>query len=196
MSKYIKNLKIKRPRNVGFTIVETLVAISILTLSILAGFTAVQNSLRSSISAKDQIVAFYLTQEAMEYIKNIRDQNALNFLNGDTSYTWLTGLSESSTAPCWHGGGGPAKSCIIDVTASPPNDIVNCTGTCPQLRRDPVTGLMGYNSGWTLTNFSRYVQFQNVVDGEEVRVIITISWIQGATTKTFQVTESLFNRLQ
>ena len=53
----------------GFTLVESLVAISILSLSILATFTAVQGGLKSSNYVKDEIVAYYLTQEAIEYIK-------------------------------------------------------------------------------------------------------------------------------
>ncbi len=65
-------------KNKGFTLVETLVAISILSLSILAGFTAVQNSLKSSVTAKNQMIAFYLTQDAMEFIKNKRGKRKKN----------------------------------------------------------------------------------------------------------------------
>ena len=44
----------------GFTLVETLVAISVLSLSIAGAFTAVQGGIQSSTVAKDQITAFYL----------------------------------------------------------------------------------------------------------------------------------------
>ncbi|KND52138.1 MAG: putative Type IV pilus pilin [Parcubacteria bacterium C7867-003] len=191
------NFNYKKNNTKGFTLVETLVAISILTISILAGFTAVQESLRNSITAKNQITAFYLVQDAMEYIKNVRDENALNFLDGNLSSTWLKGISEAGTAPCWHGGGGAAKSCYIDTTLTVANgSINNCTGTCPDIRREASSGLMGYNAAWTPTQFKRTIQLQEIVPNEEVRVTITISWTQGVQSKSFQVSQSLFNRLQ
>lgn len=168
----------------GFTIVETLVAIGILSVSILAGFTAVQNGLKSSNTAKNQITAFYLVQEGMEYIKNKRDDNALDFINGGTS-TWLTGLNTCT-------GSG---TCQVD----PPQGTVSaCTGgpaTCNVLVLTTATGLYGYGAG-TQTSFRRGIQIRPGTLADEVFVTITISWLQGNTTKSFQVTQSVFNRLQ
>ena len=184
----------KSKNNIGFTLVETLVAISILSLSILAGFTAVQNGIKSSLTAKNQITAFYLVQEAMEIIKNVRDENALAFINGDNTRSWLYGMSSQASDECYFG-----KTCYVDSTTSVPANIIQtCSGvntTCPYLRMDSNTGLWGYTAGWTQTNFKRAVTFQNV-STDEVAVTVWISWTQGATTKSFQVTQSLFNRLQ
>lgn len=168
----------------GFTMVETLVAISILSISILAGFTAVQNGLKSSLAVKDQITAFYLVQEAVEYVKNIRDENALDFVNGGAS-TWLTGMS-SCNSPSF---------CYID---SPSKTISSCSGnnsTCPNLRMDNNSRLWGYNAGWSQTRFIRAITFQNI-SADEIAVTVWISWTQGATNRSFQVTETIFNRLQ
>ncbi len=171
-------------KNKGFTLVETLVAISILSLSILAGFTAVQNGLKSSLTAKNQIVAFYLVQEAMEYVKNKRDSNALDFINGGPS-TWLTGLSACNSP----------SVCYIDV----PSDVITaCSGvnsTCPNLVIKNSNGLYGYNAAGVTTNFKRAITYQTV-SADEVTFTIWISWTQGLSTKSFQVTHSLFNRLQ
>src|SRR4051812_46204680 len=101
----------------GFTLVETLVAVSILSLSIGAAFAAVQSGLQASSGAKDQVTAFYLAQEGMEYIKNVRDNNALNAINGGSN-TWLTGMAASSGDFCYFG-----KVCSID---SPLGTIANC----------------------------------------------------------------------
>ncbi len=179
----------------GFTLVETLVAISILSLSILAGFTAVQNSLKSSITAKDQMTAFYLTQEAMEFIKNRRDENALYFITNG-SRTWLTGMAAVAGDPCYFG-----KTCRIDSSASTIVDCATDGGTCSNLRQDTVInsstkGLYGYTGGWTATNFRRSITFQQVIPGQEISVTVTIRWTQGVLTKTFQITQSIFNRLQ
>lgn len=184
---------VPQKKNTGFTLVETLVAVSILSLSILATFTAVQNGLHSSSVSRDEVTAFYLTQEAIEYIKNIRDENALNAISGGSA-TWLTGLSEVSGDPCYFG-----KVCMIDaplknvmncgsaaVTSSPPN-------LCPVLRQDVLTGLLGYTPSWAATKFKREIQFVSV-NSDEVRVVVSISWTDKNQTKSFQVNESLFNR--
>ncbi len=81
----------------GFTLVETLVAITILLLAIGGPMFAVSQSLKSSYYARDQITAFYLAQDAIEYIRNLRDENAL------TGGTWSDFTSMS---------GGPISDCI------------------------------------------------------------------------------------
>ena len=63
--------------NKGFTIVESLVAISILVLAITGATSAIQTGISSYIFSKDQIIAFYLAQEGFEQIRNIRDENGL-----------------------------------------------------------------------------------------------------------------------
>ncbi|HEY4509194.1 MAG TPA: type II secretion system protein [Candidatus Paceibacterota bacterium] len=175
--------------NTGFTLVESLVAISILSLSIAATFTAVQNSIQNSTYAKDEITAFYLTQEAMEFIKNIRDENALHSISGQST-NWLASLSNVSSDPCYFG-----KTCVID---SPLKTVTACSGgfgSCPNLKEDSGTGLFGYTSGgtWLTTNFKREIQFQQVAS-DEISVIIKISWTSRGIPKSFQVTETLFNR--
>lgn len=183
MKKFIFNL------NNGFTMVETLVAISILSISILAGFTAVQNGLKASTTSKNQITAFFLVQEAMEFVKNVRDENSLAYING-ASRDWLYGMSEQASDPCYFG-----KNCIID---SHTRAIVACSGantTCSNLRMDPSTKYWGYNAGYGQTIFKRAISFQSV-SSDEIAVTIWVSWTEGASTKSFQVTENIFDRLQ
>ncbi|MDQ5969427.1 MAG: hypothetical protein QG579_584 [Patescibacteria group bacterium] len=196
MPKKIQNKKI---RKYGFTLVESLVAISILSMSIAATFTAVQNSLQNSSIAKDQTVAFYLAQEAVEFIKNRRDENALHNINGGTN-TWLTGISAVETDLCWFGGGStPQKTCAIDSWS---NTVLYCSGgfgTCDPLKQDTVSGsstfgLFGYTAGWTPTIFTREIQIREVVPNVEVEVMVRISWTSRWGLKFFVITENIFNR--
>lgn len=181
----------QKKQSAGFTLVETLVAISILSLSILGTFTAVQHSLQTSGFAKDQITAFYLVQEGMEYVRNMRDQNALASIasvnNGGGPVNWLTGLSASAPDPCYFG-----KTCRID---SPNATLATCSGgwgSCPNLLQDPTSGLFGYTGGWTDSRFRREMQITQV-SANEVKVTISIAWTSANFSKNFQVTESLFN---
>jgi prepilin-type N-terminal cleavage/methylation domain-containing protein len=174
-------------KSYGFTLVETLVAVSILSLSILASFTAVQTGIKSSTVARDQVTAFYMAQEAIEFIKNIRDENALHSISG-VSTNWLASMAASAGDPCYFG-----KTCIID---SPLKTITSCSGgfgTCQNLKQDSVSGLYGYTSTWTATNFKREIQFQSV-SANEITIIVKITWTNRSTSNSFQITESFFNR--
>ncbi len=171
----------------GFTLVETLVAISILSLVTTATLTAVQSALTNTNTTKDKITAFYLAQEGMEFIKNIRDENTLNILNG-AGTSWLAGLSGAVGDPCYFG-----KVCRID---SPAKTITYCgmsLNSCPNLNQDTVSKLYGYNGGWGPSAFKREIQFQQI-SPDEVTVLMTISWSSRGTTDSFQVTESFFRR--
>src|ERR1035437_529341 len=87
LSTMIKNI---HKNQHGFSLIETLIAVSILMIAIAGPLSLVQAGLFSSIHQRNQVTATYLAQEALEYIKNIRDTNSY------TQYTanlvdWLTG---------------------------------------------------------------------------------------------------------
>lgn len=177
-----ENLK----NNRGFTIVETLVAIGILSVAILGTYTAVQGGLQKSTIAKDEIIAFYLAQEAIEYVKNIRDENSLRGLGG-TSTHWLSGLSAQASDNCYFG-----KVCTIDSLLKVTANCAGGAGSCPNIRMDNTSGLWGYTGSWALTNFKREISFQSI-SANEVRVIVVVSWMSGGTSRSFQVSEIVFN---
>lgn len=181
-------------QNKGFTLVETLVAISILTMSILGTFTAVQNGLATSSFAKDQVIAFYLIQEAMEHVRNIRDDNGLASLYalefGGSESDWLNGMSSIPSDPCYFG-----KTCIIDSTLKSITSCPSGFGSCPILRQNSTSKLYGHSTsaGWVETKFRREVQFEQVTP-EEIAVIVRLSWNSGPFSKTITVRQSLFDK--
>src|SRR3989338_6121163 len=103
-----------RSKTKGFTIIESLIAISILLTAIAGAGSAVQTGISSYIFSKDQIIAFYLAQEGFEQIRNIRDENGLR------GRPWLTGLALGETY-------------YIDTIY---NNITPCSGPCPLVRQD------------------------------------------------------------
>lgn len=179
-----KNLQ----KNKGFTLVETLVAISILSMSILGTFTAVQSSLSKSSYAKDQVTAYYLIQESMEYIRNMRDENQLKFISGGSN-KWMTGISDAPGDPCW----ASSNYCYID---SPAKKVYTCSSdfnSCPFLKQDSATGLYGYTVGWTDTRFKRAIQIQNIDPLNEVIVKVRIDWTSENFPRSLQVQEWFYN---
>lgn len=74
----------------GFTIVEVLIAIFVITVGITSSLSLINFSISSAAVGKSQIIAASLAQEGMEIIRNIRDSNWLEDVAWDQG---LTGCS-------------------------------------------------------------------------------------------------------
>jgi Tfp pilus assembly protein PilV len=66
----------------GFTLIETLVAISIFTMSILGLMSVVASGITDTSYAKQKMAASYLAQEGIEYTRNTRDTSVLSSPGG------------------------------------------------------------------------------------------------------------------
>lgn len=162
----------------GFTIIETLIAISILVLAVTGAFSAAQNGISSAIFSKDQIVAFYLAQEGVEYVRNMRDQNGLANVN------WMQGIAEPGD-PCQFG-----TTCRVDAVVSSGN-LVACSGSCPNVKINE-NGFYTHQSG-TDTQFRREITLTNVVPNREVAITVRITWFKGLVNREFVARENIFN---
>ncbi|PIZ89621.1 MAG: hypothetical protein COX89_00565 [Candidatus Nealsonbacteria bacterium CG_4_10_14_0_2_um_filter_37_10] len=64
-------------KNKSFTLIEVLVAVSVLIIGVLGVFTVVQNITFSAQINSSKLAATYLAQEGLELVKNQRDSNWL-----------------------------------------------------------------------------------------------------------------------
>lgn len=170
---------------------ETLIAIAVLILALSAAFSVAQRGLSLSISSRDEVTAYYLAQEGVEVIRNLRDQNSLN------SLPWLTGISASVSDPCYFG-----NYCAVDSPNG--NYMQNCGSSpnnCPYLKQDqqsgsPTYGMYGIEpsrtSTWTQTVFKREL-FLKKISQNEVALTATIYWSKGLLQRNFVVHENLLN---
>jgi type II secretory pathway pseudopilin PulG len=163
--------------NQGFTLDESLVAIFILVLAVTGAFSAATSGINSAIHSKNQIVAFYLAQEAIEQIRNMRDENGLN------GRSWLYGIAEPGS-PCAFG-----NICRVDTVA---NTLTTCSGACPQLRQSTSNGFFGYNAGYEATVFRRDVSLARINDNE-ISILVTVEWSKGLVQREFRARENIFN---
>ena len=177
----------------GFTLVEAMVAISILSLAVTGPLLIAQKGVGSAIYARDQITAFYLAQEGIEYIRNVRDTNRI------TGTSWLQQFNSCSE-------NGSGKVCQIDARYSDFTNaqaIKNCPGgVCEKLSfyKDSVTGegYYGYGSGsgWAQTPYTRTIVIdERAMPDKEALVSVTISWNTNLFTpvRSFTIREHLFN---
>lgn len=64
-------------KNRGFTLIETIVAIFLLTVGVVGSFSLMQRVTSFASITASQFTATYLAQEGIETIRNIRDSNYL-----------------------------------------------------------------------------------------------------------------------
>jgi prepilin-type N-terminal cleavage/methylation domain-containing protein len=166
----------------GFTLIETLVAVTILSVAIVGPMTIAAKGLSFAMFARDQITAFYLAQEAVEMVRNRRDQNTLQ----TPPQQWLSGLDGSIGPPdCFTNAcKGEAKD----------NEITECAGDCPKLKFNSSTGLYGYGSGgnWEDSKYTREISL-SPVNANEIAVTVKLEWSTGIFSRTFLVKENLLN---
>lgn len=167
----------------GFTLVETLVAIFIITTAIAGAMAATQRSLQTSFYSRDQVVTFFLAEEAMEAIRNIRDTNfKLNKAN------WLESIPVPST------NGQSAVVCVDWVSQSQGYTIYSCSNFA--LRYNNSTGQYGHTLSGPATintNMSRKITLTRV-SADQVLVEVEMRWKTGSQPeRSYQFHKTLLN---
>ena len=81
----------------GFTLIEVLVAIFIITVGAGGTIALIQKTLSFTSNAALQLRASYLAQEGMEIVRNIRDTNFIKIHKGVEGSNWDDGLTECET---------------------------------------------------------------------------------------------------
>ncbi len=180
--------------NKGFTIIETLVAVFILSIAITAFMTLTSQSILTARYARNEITANYLAQEAADYIRNQRDTKA--FQLGDNDWIGFRNyFGDQNNTLCFSNQG-----CYIDARA---NTVTICpSGGCPLLDFDGDRNESFYYydiNNTTNSVFKRTIKMEDstgLVDPDEVYVTITIDWKNGSTDKTKVLHFSLLNWYQ
>ena len=162
----------------GFTLIETLVAISILMVAVASPLTISQKGLASAIYAKDQIIASYLAQDAIEYLRNVSDRNVASGAAGG----WLEGIS---------GNGNCGVKCTVD-TRGGNGSIAPCSGSCTRLYYDSGTHIYSHAQSGN-SPFTRSVTVNETVSGVEALVTVNIFWMAKNTPRSLDFNTRIYN---
>lgn len=166
----------------AFTLIETLIAVSILTLSI-AGplFTASRATIAARV-ARDQLVASYLAQEGLEYVRAMRDNEYLAAYqaggNAVSATAWSNFISSGNTGSI---AGCTATTCTLDPTRPMGTGsglaLTPCSGSsCTPLYL--ASGVYTQQSGLpgaTQTPFTRTIR-ATAISASDERITSTVSW--------------------
>lgn len=175
-----------RPR--GFTLVETLVAISIITTAIVGPFSAIQYAVTTANASRDRLIAVSLAQEAVETVRSVRDGNFLYVAAGNPDRGWLYAMDGSgSTANCFAAAGCTIDAANYAIAACP------SSGSCSPVRLNSSQKL--YNQAPVsatnpATRFTRTVKLTSI-SATEIQVTVTVTWSTNRQPYTVTVTDTL-----
>ena len=169
----------------GFTLVETLVAVSIFSVSVITLIAFLATNLSNTGYAKNKMIATYLAQEGIEYIRNMRDTYVLYPTNNGGWSSFKAKIS-----PCTSSNGcGYDKSVAENSSGS----IFQCSehaSGCKLFKDD--SGGYGRDTVGDDSGFTSIIS-QETIGSEEVKIIVTVAWEQGTMSYDITLSEDLFN---
>ena len=150
----------------GFTLIEALVSLVILTIALGPALILSSNISSTASVIQNNLIAANLAQEGVEVIRALRDASWYNGLSFDT------GLADGIYRTDWN------SNILITLGSNPPLKVSD--------------GLYNYSSG-TETMFKRTITITKI-NSEELRVVSDVTWTErGNRTRDVKVESHLFD---
>lgn len=179
-------LRIKKFKNTGFTLVETLVSISIFTVSLLGLMSVLASGISNTNYAKNKTTASYLAQEGIEYVRNMRDSYVLRL--GSSGWNQFRSNFDSCNS---------GSECGFNNSVS--MDSNSFIEKCNQLNGCALyinNGGYSSNGGGVNSGFVRKIYRDQSIGGDEVKIFIKVEWTQGSGNYSVIFSENLFNWIE
>jgi Tfp pilus assembly protein PilV len=168
---------------IGFSLVETLVAISILLIVITGPMSIAMRTAKSSSFASEQIQAFFLAQEGLELAQKARDEYLLDYFDdGIPANPWAEFTTVAAYQNCFD-----ADGCGLEWNSAVSGALITPARSC-----DPITNCLLYrassgrswftyiSAGASPTVFTRKITFTDDGGNDDVKVKSTVTWRTGS----------------
>jgi prepilin-type N-terminal cleavage/methylation domain-containing protein len=186
----------------GFSLVETLVAITILLLVIVGPMSISSSAARSTSYSSEQVVAFFLAQEGAELAQKARDDLQLEYFENPTLTPWADFMGTTASDP--YGRCFQAAGCGLQLIDGDSNGELDspedCGSNSCRLYINDAGGRARYTydpSNAISTPYSRVVTMNATAAtaNREVEVVSRVSWQTGnqRQIQTVEVKTYLFN---
>jgi hypothetical protein len=156
----------------GFTLIEALVALTLLTVGLIPAFLQASNAVALSASIRNTLIAAHVAQEGIEITRSIRDSN------------WFAGRPFSTGLDACESG------CRVQWDIQ---EVLPLSGGRAQqrLRQAKEAGLLQYDSG-DETLFSRTMIITPIGAGE-LQVSSQVNWRERSGNKSFVIEYHLYD---
>ncbi len=161
----------------GFSLIEVITAIFILTVGVGGSFSLVYQTLSTVYDVRSRLTASFLAQEGVEIVKNLRDAAWLES-RAATSTSWLTYLGE---------GEGDYE---LDYSTTDLTDRALGANDDPTYLRVDNDGFFNYSSG-DVTHFTRKISLSSTTN--TVDVIVLVNWEVGGRDHDLEIKETITN---
>ena len=160
----------------GFTVLEVITAIFILTVGVGAALSLMNQTLATGSVVEQTLIASYLAQEGIEIVRNIRDTTWLEKRN-NPSLAWDEYLQINAAG--W-------EADYDSQTLNPYSDT--------SLNIESATGFYGYGPAdpQAQTKFKRKITIEKP-QTDEIKVNVEIIWQERGRTHSFTVLEYITN---
>ena len=176
----LKQTDIRVKNSSGFTLIETIVAIVILLGVVVFAFNIAFRGTVYAELAKDQVIATFLAQDALDYVIFQKKQNIISEPESD----WLNGFGDCKSS----------NGCSIDTTVGLVSGAVkSCDSDCENLKLSS-DGRYRYGGSDDFdTKFERKITIEDIENGVEARVSVEITWRSGLFSDGFIMSTNIFN---
>lgn len=167
----------------GFTLIETLVAVFIVSMSITALLSVVGQNIFTAGYLKNKAIATGLAVEGVELVRNIQDSILLSSDYGESPISVVLGdLDGFALCSSFEG------LCFIDPISLA---IASCQNQeCPKLLLSG-EGYYNYYSGQE-TNFTRSIEIDFLDAQDSGTVTVRVEWLQGQTLREVSYQTDIF----
>ena len=166
-------------KNKGFTLIETIIAITLITVVITAVAGLILSTLLASQRNIHSVQAMYLAQESLEAVRYMRDSN------------WLQNYSWDGGEKLWGANISEASGLYLDeVACDPPNN------TCFRFSSTEEDGQVSMEDGFI---FTRMITIAEVTDEggtaeeEAAQVTATVTWQERGLERSLELSTYLTN---
>lgn len=179
---------IRNNKQSGFSLVETLVALSILLIAVVAPISLIGDSLHKIYFAKDQMIAINLAQEGIEIVRSARDTNKLRAVTWDTNITHTQGTYVVDVGNI---ASNSISGYILPCTSCDAGLPVYFDASRGQYRQS--AGALTITTPDYITQFSRVIRIEEVSAGKENKITSMVTWKTGGQPGNITVSENIFN---
>lgn len=158
----------------GFTILEVITAVFILTIGVGASLSLINQTLSAATVVEQRLIASYLAQEGIEIVRNIRDS------------TWLEKRSNPTLVWDQYLGLGDWEADYDSQT------LTSYGGTLLYIQAN---GFYGYEISSAQTRFTRKITIAETspADPNKRKVLVEVEWEERGRTHSFTALEYITN---
>jgi type II secretory pathway pseudopilin PulG len=189
-----KRLERKHVAEGGFTLLETMIAIVVMTVGLLALMASFATAISATASSQEDLIARHKALDAMESIYTARNSQQLPFASINNVASGGIFLSGAQQLQC--AGPDGLVGTADDVPCTAPDTGAACPGGVECLVLPGADGVLGTADDVTqsLSNFTRTITFNQVllpsgaVDSNLIAVTVSLSYTKpGWPARTYSV---------